>query len=76
MAKKHFKKGEKVVPKNPERWAQGNNIGKVISIEPKPWIIVEWKWNGTSQKNAYYQEEIRYVNQKGQQLLFSFMYEN
>ena len=43
MAEEGFKVGDKVVPRYPERWAQGNNIGKVISIVPKPFIIVQWK---------------------------------
>jgi hypothetical protein len=76
MAKKSFKVGEKVVPRHPECWAQGNNIGTVVSTESTPWIIVEWKWNGTPQKSAYYPEEIKYVPQKNQQLLFSFMNED
>ena len=76
MAKKGFKVGEKVVPIDPERWAQGNNIGTVVSIESTQFIIVEWKWNGTSERSGYYPEEIKYARQKGYQLLFSFMYEN
>ncbi len=76
MAEENFKVGDKVVPRYPERWAQGNNIGTVVSTVSTPWIIVEWKWNGTSEKSAYYSEELKYVRQKNQQLLFSFMYEN
>ena len=76
MAKERFKIGDQVVPIEPERWKQVNNIGTVVDIESTPWVIVEWKWNGTSEKSGYYPEEIKYVPQKNQQLLFSFMYEN
>ena len=75
MAKERFKVGDKVLPIYPEFWAQGNNIGKVISIDPNQFIIVQWKWNDKPEKSAYHPEEIKHVNQNGQ-LLFSFMYEN
>ena len=75
MAKYHFNVGDKVVPKDPERWEQGNNIGTVV-VAPRPLIIAEWERNGTKKKSYFVQPDIKHASQtpqKGKQLLLDFM---
>jgi len=76
MAKELFKVGDKVKPKAPELWAQGNNIGTVRKLLPRKLltsdVTVDCWVNGKSITTIYSPEEIKHVCQKGQ-MLFDFM---
>jgi len=77
MPKERFKVGYKVLPINPERWPQRNNIGTIVteSTPSMPLIIVEWKENGTSRQWGYLPSEIKRVFLKNEQMRFPFMYD-
>ena len=70
LTKENFKVGDEVVPRDPELWAQGNNIGTVRKLLPSDVIVDCWV-NGKSITTIYSPEEIKHVCQKGQ-MLFSF----
>ena len=72
MDKKGFKIGDKIVLKNPKDWRQGKNIGTLVQFPYGniPYFKVVWDKNDFS---YYYSDEIKRVNRKGEQLVFSFM---
>ena len=75
MAKENFNVGDEVVPRDPERWSQGNNIGTVRKLLSTD-VIVDCRVNGKLITTFYPPEKIKHVCQKGKQMLFPFMYEN
>ncbi len=75
MAKESFKIGDQVVPIEPERWQQGNNIGTVVEVSTKRITVEwkEWKWNGTVRESFYQPSDIKRWHPKNTQLLlFNF----
>lgn len=75
MAKKGFKFGEKVVPKNPKCWLCKNRIWIVDSVDLST-NYVRCKENGELVKKriqSFEQKELKHLYEKDSQMLFPFL---